>query len=432
MRARRTAVAVLLAAVAAITACSSASDTACGTAGTGPITFATVKNLTAAQRADLTGRWQRAHPSEPLDIVVLPATADEQRAQLAATLRVGERSGAGRRDGYDVVGLDVVFLAEFARSGFLQELAPRRFQNSRFLKEPWDNSTYRGRLYAVPFTTNVGLLYYWADELVRMGEIPNVQTRWQPADWQSVLKVALDSRQDDLPGPAGYTAQLAQYEGLTANTLELIWAEGGDLPTPDNPVKPAQLDRAARGVEFLLDGVRNRWIDESALGFAEQDSLNAFRDREALIMRHWPDAWPTLSRTPGLGVTRLPGKRSAVLGGESLAVARCSRYQESAQSFISFLTAPAQQKWIFDNGLYLPTLEAMYEDGSLSSGGELTPEFVALLHASVNDARGRPADPAYDRTSSLIQDAVHRAMERSTTETVDAEDVIGDLAARLR
>jgi multiple sugar transport system substrate-binding protein len=429
---RRAALAVLLTAVTAVTGCTRPEESACGADGTGPITFATVKDLSTDQRDELTRRWAAGHPGQPLDIVELPVTSDEQRAQLAATLRIRERGGADRRDGYDVVGLDVVFLAEFARSDFLQPLVPDRFSGSDFLDVPWATSFADGELYAVPFTTNVGLLYYWVDDLVGMGVIPDAQTRWRPADWETVRRVARDSVVDERDGPAGYTGQLGRYEGLTANALELIWAEGGDLPTATRTAGAAELDGAARGLEFLLDGVRNRWIDESALGFDERDSLNAFASRKALIMRHWPDAWFTLAESGGpVGVTRLPGGGPAVLGGESLAVARCSPYRETAQQFISFLTDREQQKLFFRTGLYLPAVEGLYVDGSLAEEGNLPEDFVQLLHESADKARGRPADPAWNETSRVVQTEVHAALERSATETVDAEDVITKLTEGL-
>jgi multiple sugar transport system substrate-binding protein len=429
-RLHRAAALVLVLVLATAGGCTTPETTGCGADGRGAITFATVKNLTAEQRDDLTSRWQAGHPAEPLEIVELPATADQQRAQLAATLQVGAR---GDRDGYDVVGLDVVFLPEFARGDYLQPLNEERFAKAGFFPAPWKNSFHGGELFAVPFTTNVGLLYYWTAELVRLGEIPDARTRWTPGDWRSVARVARISHQDGVPGPGGYIGQLAPYEGLTANALELIWAEGGDLPTPTHRVEDAELDAAARGVGFLLDGVRNRWIDEATLGFDEQDSLNAFRSGKALVMRHWPDAWPTLAQSPGaIGVTRLPGEHATVLGGESLAVARCSPNRESAQAFIEFLTGGPMQQWIFRNGLYLPTVERLYSDGSLTGGEYALPaDFVGLLRDSIKEARARPAEPAYDRISRLIQSEIHRALQESASDDVDAGDVVAGLAGKL-
>jgi len=427
---------LLVIALGAVAGCGGPDSAECGDDGIGAITFATVKDLSVKQRAELTGRWRQEHPDEPLDIVVLPATADEQRAQLAATLQIGERSDGGQHDGYDVVGLDVIALPEFAKGGYLQQLDPGQFSAAGFLRVPWESSSYGNKLYAVPFTTNVGLLYYWADELVRMGVLPNKDQPWRPGDWRSVERVARDSLVDPKPGrPTGYTGQLAQYEGLTANTMEMIWAAGGDLPTPTEKVDDATLDNAAAGLNFLLDGVRNRWIDKSALGFDERASLNAFQQRKALVMRHWPDALPTLAATSkNIRVTALPGSNSTVLGGESVAIARCSPNRATATSFLRFLTEVPQQQWIFNTGLYLPAVEGLYTNKSLvdTEPYHLSADVIDLLHSSINDARARPAEPAYNRASQLIQTQVHQALERSADGEVDARAVVATLADDLR
>ena len=426
---------LLVLALGAVAGCDDP-ETVCGDDGVGAITFATVKDLSVKQRAELADMWREKHPDEPLDIVVLPATSDEQRAQLAATLQIGERSGGGQHDGYDVVGLDVIALPEFAKGEYLQRLDPGQFSADRFLRVPWESSFYHDKLYAVPFTTNVGLLYYWADELVRMGVLTDKSQQWRPGDWRNVARVARDSLTSPKPGrPTGYTGQLAQYEGLTANTMEMIWAAGGDLPTPTEKVDAATLDRAATGLGFLLDGVRNRWIDKSALGFDERSSLNAFQQRKALVMRHWPDALPTLAATSGdIRVTALPGSHAAVLGGESVAVARCSPNRATAMSFLKFLTDVPQQLWIFKNGLYLPAVESPYEDGTLvnTEPYHLSRDVVDLLHSSINQARARPAEPAYNHASDLIQTQVHQALERSADDEVNARAVVATLADDLR
>ena len=147
----------------------------------------------------------------------------------------------------------------------------------------------------------------------------------------------------------------------------------------------------------------------------------------------WLTAWPTLSGSKYLvGVTRLPGKQSAVLGGESVAVARCSPYRETARRFIEFLSATDQQKWIFETGLYMPAVDRLYTDGKSMTGERgLDPKFVELLYESVNQARGRPADPDWNRTSRTVQTVLHDALERSAKETVYADDVVKDLENQL-
>ncbi|AGL17100.1 extracellular solute-binding protein [Actinoplanes sp. N902-109] len=433
-RATAAAAALLLAvALGATAACDDATD--CGADGSGPITFATVKNLTAAQRAELAAGWEKAgHRDQPLRIVVLPATSDEQRAQLAATLQADKFAGSrGLRSGYDVVGLDVVTLPEFAKGGYLQPLDPPRFSGAGFLAAPWRSSFYDRRLYAVPYTTNVGLLYYWASDLVALKRIPDVNTRWQPPDWRTVAAVALDSKNNPQSKHEGYVGQLSRYEGLTVNTMELVWGFGGDLPTPTHPVDDADLDAAAEGLGFLLDGLTTGWIDNAAVDYDEQGSLTAFLEGKAAIMRNWPDAWPTARASTDIRVTALPGDHTGVLGGESLAVARCSPVRATARQFLTFLTGAEQQKWVFRTGMYLPTVAGLYEGDALTGGNlDLRPDFISLLRTSIDNARPRPALPAYSNATTLIQDRVHDALETPVADRPGAQQLVKQLAGDLR
>lgn len=430
----RVALAGLLAGVLALAGCSGGRSAvpSCGADGEGPLTYATIKNLTDAQHAHLTQEWSKEAGATPLRIVELPATSDEQRAQLAATLQSAKRGGPA---GYDVVGLDVVFVPEFATGGYLRPLDRQRFPRESFLQRPWDNSVHDSQLYAVPFTTNVGLLYYWADELVRREHIRSTETRWTPASWQEVRKVAEVPRRAVGDSLVGYAGQLARYEGLTANALELIWGYQGELPLGPTPLTEKQRQGAAAGLQYLIDGVDDGWISESALGFSEATSLDAFQQRKVLLLRHWPDAWLSLAKpqTGKVGVTTLPG--ASVLGGESLAVAACSRYRASAMKLIDFLTREETQRYLFNDGLYLPTRARLYDDGALSTQDRKVPtDFVQLLRSSLTEARPRPVVPDYLHTSQLIQARIHDALRQVTVPptTVDADDVVADLATALR
>ncbi len=454
-RASRAAVAGLIL-LAAGGGCTTAASNTCGGDAPGPVTYATVKDLTTKQRDRLTQWWQQENPTEPLRIVELPARSDEQRSQLAATLQAMRRGGLptgavdGSADptaspgpapaeavagGYDVVGLDVVFVREFAMAGHLQPLDQHTFPQASFLEKPWQNSVYGQTLYAVPFTTNVGLLYYWADELARRGEIADVAQLWQPKDWAAVQAVAEPRLADDA-APAGYAAQLGRYEGLTANTLELIWGFRGNLPTKGRDVSAGEVRAAADGIEFLVDGLEDGWIDEATLGYGEAESLDAFQRRDVLVLRHWPDAWKSLQETPAstgqVRVTRLPGP--SVLGGESIAVAACSPHRSSALKLVQFLSRPQTQLFLYTDGLYLPTRRQIYRDGTLEAENVLPEETIKQVLLSLDSARPRPLVPDYLHTSRLIHEKVHDDLQRATVQgAAPKADVVADeLAAALR
>ena len=123
--------------------------------GTGPITFATGK-LDTGYLAGLVAQWNAAHPRQRVTVIYLPDDSDEQHAQLAANLQA-------RSSVYDVMSLDVVWTAEFAANGWISPVSPRRVPLASFLRPAVETATYDGKLWAVPFTSNAGLLYYRKD-----------------------------------------------------------------------------------------------------------------------------------------------------------------------------------------------------------------------------------------------------------------------------
>jgi len=400
-----------------LSGCTGRPEPPCGADGRGPVTFATTKSLTEEQWKKLKDRWHHQHPKDKLTIVRLPKRSDEQRAQLAATLQIAERSSTRP---YDVVELDIVFVPEFVRAGYLHPLDPDAFPRRLFLDKPWDVSLHDGRLHALPFTTNVGLLYYWADELRRFAKIDEETDRWTPDSWDDVHTVAKqswDAPQGTRDGvkrpPTGYAGQLTRYEGLMVNSLEVISGAEATLRAAHPNMTEELQEKAKNGVDFLLDGLYAGWIDKKVLSYDEGTSLAAFRDRRVLVLRHWPSAWTELSRLDKgpIGVTSLP-PGSNVLGGENVAVAACSRYRTTAQDLLTFLTGEQTQRDLFNDGLYLPTRTALY--GPTAQPPRSLPKgLMPLLLDSVRTARLRPQVPDYLGTSRLIQDQVHERLKEA-------------------
>lgn len=132
--------------------------------GTGPFTLVIGRDTTAYLQP-LLDRWNQTHPGERATLLELPEAADEQRAQMVANLQA-------RSDRYDVLGLDVVWTAEFAEAGWILPLERAMFPLNRFLPPVVDTAVYRGKLWAVPYTSNAGLLYYRKDLLAKEGFKP--------------------------------------------------------------------------------------------------------------------------------------------------------------------------------------------------------------------------------------------------------------------
>jgi multiple sugar transport system substrate-binding protein len=102
-----------------------------------------------------------------IQIRELPAAADGQREQLV-------RRSAAKDSSLDILGLDVVWEAEFAGAGWIQPwTGTRRAQVERdAVKAALDTATWKGQLVAAPFNSNTQLLWY------RKDLVPHPPTTW--------------------------------------------------------------------------------------------------------------------------------------------------------------------------------------------------------------------------------------------------------------
>lgn len=349
------------------------------------------------QRRALINQWNAEHPEQPAEIVELSAEADGQRSEMVARARE-------KAENADVYNLDVTWTAEFAQSGYLRPLST--VDTSGFLRRPLESCRYQGVLWALPFNTDAGLLFYRKDlvkdEPLVLDDIADTSTR--------TLRAAADARLT-----AGYAGQFADYEGLTVNALELIWAEKGDV-VDDTGKVVIDSDRARRALRWLADGLKGEKpvVSPESRSQNEQLSTQAFRDGKVVFMRNWPVAHRTLQVSkgesagrPGIDfeVAQLPGP--SVLGGQNLAISAKSSKPRAAQALIEFLTGPRSQQLLFERGGLAATRGIVYQDSRVATEHP----YARTLLKAIEDAKLRPVTPYYSRFSDEFRTVVRYALD---------------------
>ncbi|MFC0863045.1 ABC transporter substrate-binding protein [Sphaerimonospora cavernae] len=412
----RRAVALLAALLAA--GCAGSADTAAGgsaddgTGGTGPITLAIGRDTTA-YLAPLLDRWNRAHPNEPVTLLELPEAADEQRAQMVANLQA-------HSDVYDVLGLDVVWTAEFADADWIVPLDRSRFPLDRMLKGVADTAIYRDRLWAAPYVSNAGLLYYRSDILKKEHLKP-------PKTWAELRDQA--RRLTEKYHIGGYAGQFLPYEGLTVNFAEAVRSAGGSILSPDARSVTLDLGAARTALDFLVGGVKEGWIPREALTYKEEESRLAFQEGRLLFARNWPHAYGPATGSALAGkfaVTRLPGldgPGSSALGGLNLAISAYSKHQKTALDFIRYFTGPEIQRLVLTEGSFPPVRAELYDDPELIKRFPYLP----VLKESILSARPRPVTPDYNQVSLVISSTASAALGLGTP----VDEAVADLKQGL-
>ena len=169
------------------------------------------------------------------------------------------------------------------------------------------NDTLDGKLVAMPWFIDAGLLYYRKDLLAKHGAQP-------PKTWRELTETA--QKIQDAERAAGndkmwgFVWQGRAYEGLTCNALEWVASHnGGSIVdargkiTIDNPQAAAAIATAAGWIDTISP--------EGVLNYAEEEARGVFQSGNAVFMRNWPYAW-SLAQGPEsvikdrVGVSALP------------------------------------------------------------------------------------------------------------------------------
>lgn len=391
-----------------LTACSSSGGSGGSNNSTGPITFVTGKDNSNVWPA-LISKWNAAHPKEKVTLKQQSDQADQQLSDL-------EQHFQAKDANYDVVTVDVVWSAEFAAKGWLVPLTGKnKLDTSKLLPATVKAATYNGTLYAAPYASDGGLLYY------RKDLVPTAPTTWDQliSDCQGKTSPTITG-----PKPGCYAGQFAKYEGLTVNAAEAINAAGGQIVKSDGKTPDVNTPAAAKGLDFLVNGFKQGYIPREAIGFQETQSLNAFQAGQLVFMRNWPYADAILngpgSKVKGkFDIAPLPGPNghgASSLGGHSLAVSKFSKHQATGAAFVKWMEEPEQQSYDLTKGTLAPVLTSLYSDASLVKQFPYLP----TLLKSIETAVPRPVTPFYPAVTEAIEVNAYAALQgqKSTTQAL--------------
>lgn len=366
------------------------------------------------QRRLLVELWNRVHEKHPAQIVEVSSNADRAYSTMLSAAQAREPS-------YDVYNLDIPWVPQFAQSGYLRVLDDATADG--FLGEPWAAGTWDGAAYALPFNSDVGLLYcnldliaeYYEQEVPATDPIP-LGEGWAGLDTFAHEVFAKVRGGDGLSRPAVDTAialQLADYEGFTVNLWEVLLGAGAvSVDATGRPVF-RDVDKIGDTIENLTQRLSVSTDGPSgtaaSLAFDEQGSLAAFAAGRAVFLRHWPRALRLLRGGDAapfrVGFMPVPG--GGVLGGQSLAVAAASRYPVAARRLVEFLTNERSHQLIFERGGFAASREAPYRDPEAPWARE--PETDGLAASLVDYATGKGVEGTND-PERKANDALRLAM----------------------
>src|SRR4051812_22930574 len=355
-------------------------------------------------------------------IQALPTDADQQRELIVRRL-------AAKDSSVDIVGMDVIWTAEFAEAGWIREWSAQNAQKvtQGDLPGPLSTAKYKGKLYAAPFTSNTQILFYRKDRV-----------KTPPKTWDEMITQA------EKIGPAQGKVQVqgARYEGLTVWFNSLVASAGGQILTNNGKdialgppaVKAAGVIQRIAASPEADPALENNKEDQARIGFESGNS--AFEVNYTFV---WASANDAVTKAPdaaakkkaeqfrsNIGFARWPSvdanKPSHVtLGGINLGIGSYGKHQDLAFQAATCLRQPANQIPISLKGGLLPTTASVYDNPEIKKAFP----FTGILKAEIADGVARPVTPFYSDISQAIQKSLHPERD------IDPQSTIKDMKDKL-
>jgi trehalose/maltose transport system substrate-binding protein len=327
-----------------------------------------------------------------IELELLPTQADAQREQLVRRLGAEDPS-------IDIIGMDVIWTAEFANAGFVRawsgEDAKQVTEN--VFDSVIETASFEGELYGAPFNSNTQLLFYRKDLVPK-----------PPATWDEMI------RQAEEIGPGGLIqVQANRYEGFTVWANSLIESAGGEIlsgPTTVSLEKgPTEEALSVMGLlansAAAAPNIDTSTEDTARLGFEAGDSafMINYSFAYASAKENAPDVFKNMAVAKFPEVVEGEPSRPP-LGGFNLGVSAFSEEPELAFEAATCLSGPESQLTATELDGLPPTRENLFEDKVVT---EAYPGFSEIIRRSIATASPRPLTPAYTDVSLAIQRALH-------------------------
>jgi trehalose/maltose transport system substrate-binding protein len=337
-----------------------------------------------------------------------------------------QRFFQGKSSDVDVMMLDVIWPGSFAPhlidlGTALADLAKLNYDTII------QNNTVDGKLVAMPWFGDFGMLFYRTDLLKKYGyDKP-------PVTWDELEAMAKKVKDGESSNSSfqGFVFQGAAYEGLTCDALEWIASAGGGTiiddqgkVTVNNKNAIDMINRA----KAWVGGIAPRDVTS----FKEEDARNVFQGGNAMFMRNWPYAYAAgnASDSPIVGkfdVAPIPAnsgqKHYGTVGGWQLGVSNYSKAKEAAIELVRYLASPEVETWRAVVGSYVPTQAAVAENPDVIKAMP----FLQSLQDVVRVTRpSRSTGENYNQVSTFFFQGVNQVLNGG-----DASSVLPNVAQQI-
>jgi multiple sugar transport system substrate-binding protein len=377
-------------------------------AGAAPteITFSSAKFFGKETIAEVVQAFNSSQDKIHVTYKELPPPSSSTEVHQGLVQQLARRNGVP-----DVFTQDIIWIAEFAAAKWALPLD--EYFNAEAMKEYFPGvvqaCTWQGKLTALPWFIDSGMLYYRKDLLDELGAK-------SPETWNELIESA-----KKLTGSGkakfGFLWQAKQAEVLVCDLVSFVGSNDGAILQPDGKTVSIADDAAVEAVQLMHDLIKKDQITpEDVLSWDEEPSRRPFTSGDSAFLRNWSYVWKisqnkeesnVIDKVGVAPLPHFPGKKSAAcLGGYQYGVNASSKNKEAAIEFVRWMSSPETQLRFASQLGLCPTRSAVLDDPKIAQ----EQPFMQQLKSVFIGAIGRPVTPKYPQVTLVLQSAVSRAL----------------------
>jgi multiple sugar transport system substrate-binding protein len=377
-------------------------------AGTNPteITFSSAKFFGKETIANVVEAFNSSQNKIHVTYNELPPPSSSTEVHQSLVQQLARRNGSP-----DVFTQDIIWIAEFAAAKWALPLGD--YFNADAMKDYFPGvvqaCTWQGKLTALPWFIDSGMLYYRKDLLDELGAKA-------PETWDQLIDSAKKLTSSD-KAKFGFLWQAKQAEVLVCDLVSFIGSNEGTILQPDGKTVSIADNAAAEAVQLMHDLIKKYQVTpEDVLSWDEEPSRGPFTSGQAAFLRNWSYVFKvaqdkTESKVVDkVGVAPLPHfpnkKSAACLGGYQYGVNAASKNKDAALEFVRWMSSPETQLRFATTLGLCPTRASVLDQPQIAQEQPFMPQLKSVFIGAIP----RPVTPKYPQVSLILQSEISRAI----------------------
>jgi multiple sugar transport system substrate-binding protein len=384
---------------------------------------ATIRVLTMQQAGPtpeemnaIVAEFNKANPNTKVEIEYVSYDALHDKITTAL---------ASKPPAYDVILVDDIWYAEFAKNGFVADVTDKITSDmkSKVFKAAWDITTVGGKTYGMPWLLDQKYFFY-NEKLLKDAGFDAPPKTWE--ELETMSKAIQDKGIAEYP----IVWSWAQAEAAVCDWVTLLYGNGGKML--DDSGKPAFNDQA--GVDtltWMVKTVDSKVSNPASISYLEEDVRNVFSQGKAVFASNWNYMYDLAnnsdkeSKVVGqVKVALMPvfakgaqaGVQSSTINGSmGFSVVATSPNIDQAWEYVKYLTSEDVQNRY--SAHMLPIWESSFQGAAADKlkSSETTKVMVPAFSAQFPTAHVRPKVAYYPEGSKALQLAMQQALTKQAT-----------------